>query len=147
MDEALRAIILNLLTHHNIMTLATVRPDGFPQATTVFYVNEGLTLYFATDPTSQKAGNIKLNNKVSVAIAGETENANKLKALSLSGIAAKVTDRTRVHDVQISLFKAVPRAKRFARRTLSSSSCIRLHQLQCRSWIMHLATERHFQSN
>jgi nitroimidazol reductase NimA-like FMN-containing flavoprotein (pyridoxamine 5'-phosphate oxidase superfamily) len=114
MDEALRAIILNLLSHHNIMTLATVRPDGFPQATTVYYVNDGLTLYFATDPTSQKAGNIKLNNKVSVAIAGETENANKLKALSLSGIAAKVTDPTRERDVQISLFKAVPAAKRFA---------------------------------
>lgn len=114
MDEALRAIILNLLSRHNIMTLATVRPDGFPQATTVYYVNDGLTLYFATDPASQKAGNIKLNNKVSVAIAGETQNANKLKALSLSGIAAKVTDQTQVHDLQISLFKAVPKAKRFA---------------------------------
>jgi nitroimidazol reductase NimA-like FMN-containing flavoprotein (pyridoxamine 5'-phosphate oxidase superfamily) len=114
MDEAIRAIILNLLSHHNIMTLATVRPDGFPQATTVYYVNEGLTLYFATDPASQKAGNIKLSNKVSVAIAGETENANKLKALSLSGIAAKITDPARVHDLQMSLFKAVPGAKRFA---------------------------------
>src|SRR5271167_4404151 len=114
MDEALRAIILNLLSRHNIMTLATVRPDGFPQATTVYYVNDGLTLYFATDPASQKAGNIKLNNKVSVAIAGETQNTNKLKALSLSGIAARVTDPTRVHDLQISLFKAVPQAKRFA---------------------------------
>ena len=114
MDETIRAIILNLLSHHNIMTLATVRPDGFPQATTVYYVNEGLTLYFATDPASQKAGNIKLNNKVSAAISGETENANKLKALSLSGIAAKVIDATRVHDVQMSLFTAVPRAKRFA---------------------------------
>ena len=114
MDEAQQVIILNLLAHHNIMTLATVRPDGFPQATFVYYINQDFRLYFATDPTSQKAGNIKLNNKVSVAISGETENANKLKALSLSGIAAKVTDPTRVHDVQISLFKAVPRAKRFA---------------------------------
>ena len=114
MDEALRAIILNLLSHHNIMTLATVRPDGFPQATTVYYVNDGLALYFATDPVSQKAANIMLNNKVSVAIAGETENANKLRALSLSGTAAKVTDSTRVHDLQIRLFKAVPQAKRFA---------------------------------
>ena len=92
MDEVQQAIILNLLARRNIMTLATVRPDGFPQATTVYYVNEGLTLYFATDPVSQKAANIMLNNKVSVAIAGETENANKLRALSLSGTAAKVTE-------------------------------------------------------
>jgi nitroimidazol reductase NimA-like FMN-containing flavoprotein (pyridoxamine 5'-phosphate oxidase superfamily) len=114
MDEALRAIIINLLSQHNIMTLATVRPDGFPQATTVYYVNDGLTLYFATDPASQKAGNIKLNNKVSVAIASETQNANKLKALSLSGIAAKVTNPSHVHHAQLSLFKAVPQAKRFS---------------------------------
>ena len=33
-----------------------------------------VTLYFATDATSQKAGNIKLNNKVSVAIDSERQN-------------------------------------------------------------------------
>jgi nitroimidazol reductase NimA-like FMN-containing flavoprotein (pyridoxamine 5'-phosphate oxidase superfamily) len=114
MDEAIKAIILNLLARHNIMTLATVRPDGFPQETTVYYVNDGLILYFATDPTSQKVGNIQLNNKVSVAITSETQNANKLRALSLSGTASRITDPTRVHDVQISLFQAVPQAKRFA---------------------------------
>ena len=80
----------------------------------MYYVNDGLTLYFATDPTSQKAGNIKLNNKVSVAITGETENAYKLKALSLSGTAAKVVDSERVRELQILLFKTIPAAKRFA---------------------------------
>jgi nitroimidazol reductase NimA-like FMN-containing flavoprotein (pyridoxamine 5'-phosphate oxidase superfamily) len=114
MDGAQKAIILNLLTHHKIMTLATVRPDGFPQATIVYYVNEGLTLYFATDPASQKAGNLKLNNKVSVTIAAETENPSKLKALSLSGTATKIVDPERLHAVQILLFRAVPGAKRFA---------------------------------
>lgn len=114
MDQAKRAIILDLLAHHNIMALATIRPDGFPQATTVYYVNDGLTLYFATDPTSQKAGNLKLNNKVSVAITGETENAYKLKALSLSGTAAKVVDPERVAEMQILLFKTIPAAKQFA---------------------------------
>ena len=114
MDEAQTAIILNLLAHHTIMTLATIRPDGFPQATTVYYINRGLTLYFATDPTSQKASNIKLNDKVSVAIAHETENANKLRALSLSGMAAKIHDAEQVRELQNSLFRAVPAAKRFA---------------------------------
>lgn len=114
MDDARRAIILNLLARHNIMTLATIRPDGFPQATIVHYVNEGFILYFATDRTSQKAGNLALNNKVSVAIASETQNAYKLKALSLSGIATKIVDPARALDLQLLLFKAVPVAKRFA---------------------------------
>ena len=69
MDEALRSKILEVLRRHHTMTLATIRPDGYPQATTVNYIHDDLTLYFATDATSQKAGNIKLNNKVSVAIA------------------------------------------------------------------------------
>jgi len=41
-----RFILEQLKTHHN-MSLATVRPDGYPQATTVAYANDGLTLYFA----------------------------------------------------------------------------------------------------
>ena len=46
MDEALRQQILGLLDRHRLMTIATNRSDGWPQATTVGYVNDGLTLYF-----------------------------------------------------------------------------------------------------
>jgi nitroimidazol reductase NimA-like FMN-containing flavoprotein (pyridoxamine 5'-phosphate oxidase superfamily) len=46
MEEGTRTKILTLLDQHRIMTVATLRPDGWPQATTVGYVNEGLTLYF-----------------------------------------------------------------------------------------------------
>jgi hypothetical protein len=43
MDDTVKRRILSLLDEH---TLATLRPDGWPQATTVGYVNDGLTLYF-----------------------------------------------------------------------------------------------------
>jgi hypothetical protein len=43
MDDAIRRKIVTLLDQHRIMTIATLRPDGWPQATTVGYVNEGLT--------------------------------------------------------------------------------------------------------
>jgi hypothetical protein len=35
-----------MLDQHRIMTVATLRPDGWPQATTVGYVNDGLTSIF-----------------------------------------------------------------------------------------------------
>lgn len=79
MDNALKVKILDVLEHHNVMTLATIRPDGFPQATTVNYVHDDLIMFFATDAASQKARNIKLNNKVSVAIASETQDLYKLR--------------------------------------------------------------------
>ena len=40
MDTALRTQIERSLAQHRVMTLATVRPDGWPQATTVGFAHE-----------------------------------------------------------------------------------------------------------
>jgi nitroimidazol reductase NimA-like FMN-containing flavoprotein (pyridoxamine 5'-phosphate oxidase superfamily) len=58
MDEEIRRRILKLLDEHRIMTIATLRPDGWPQATTVGYASEGLTIYFLCGRDSQKAANL-----------------------------------------------------------------------------------------
>lgn len=113
MDEALRSKVLDVLQRHHMMTLATIRPDGFPQATTVNYIHEGFNLYFATDAASQKAGNIKINNKVSVAIVSETENFYKLSALSLSGLATRIDEKQKAQELSLKLFRALPQSKRF----------------------------------
>ena len=116
MDEALNAKILDELQRHHMMALATIRPDGFPQATTVNYVHEDLILYFAADAASQKASNIKLNNKVSAAIASETHNFYKLRGLSLSGLAARVVDEQEAQRLSMKLFRALPQSRRFVPR-------------------------------
>jgi general stress protein 26 len=113
MDEALRSKILEVLPRHHTMTLATIRSDGYPQATTVNYIHDDLTLYFATDATSQKAGNIKLNNKVSVAIASETQNFYKLSGLSMSGVATRIDDKQRAEALSLRLFQTLPQSKRY----------------------------------
>lgn len=113
MDETLRAKILDVLHRHHMMTLATIRPDGYPQATTLNYIHDDLTLYFATDAASQKVGNIRLNNKVSVAITSETENFYKLLALSMSGTATWVSEKRRARELSLELFRKLPQSKRF----------------------------------
>jgi uncharacterized protein YhbP (UPF0306 family) len=113
MDEALRSNILEVLRRHHTMTLATIRPDGYPQATTINYIHDDLILYFATDATSQKAGNIRLNNKVSVAIASETQDFYKLRGLSMSGIATRVGEKRRAEELSLRLFRALPQSKRY----------------------------------
>jgi hypothetical protein len=55
MDDTLKSKILELLNQHRLMTIATNRPDGWPQATTVGYVNDGLTIYFLCSPQSGKS--------------------------------------------------------------------------------------------
>jgi len=112
MDEALRSRILEVLARQHIMTIATIRPDGYPQATTVNYVHDDLILYFATAATSQKAGNIKLNNKVSVAIVDPARDFHQLRGLSMSGTAARVQEKPRAEEFALRLFRKLPQSKR-----------------------------------
>ena len=58
MDAEIRKKILTILDQHRIMTIATLRPDGWPQATSVGHANEGLTRYFLCLRDSQKAANL-----------------------------------------------------------------------------------------
>lgn len=96
MDEELRKKILTLLDQHRIMTIATLRPDGWPQATTVGYVNEGLVLYFLCDflcgLDSQKAANLSRDDRVSLAIDHDTPNLMAIAGLSMAAHAKAVSD-------------------------------------------------------
>ena len=99
MDEAIRRKILALLDEHRIMTLATLRPDGWPQATTVGYVNEGLTLYFLCGKDSQKAANLARDHRVSLTIDHDTPDLTAITGLSMAAHAQAVTDRAEAEKV------------------------------------------------
>ena len=92
MDAALRQKILDLLAAHRIMTVATLRPDGWPQATTVGYVSEGLTLYFLCGLDSQKAANIARDDRVSITVASDPDDVMRITGLSIAGRAHPVLD-------------------------------------------------------
>lgn len=113
MDEALRSRIIEVLGRQHLMTVATVRPDGYPQATLVNYVHDDLIVYFATAATSQKADNIELNNKVSVSIFDRAQDFHNLHSLSMSGTAARVQENQRADEFASRLFSDVPQSRRF----------------------------------
>ena len=92
MDDAIRQQIQRLLDEHRIMTVATLRPDGWPQATTVGYVNEGLTLYFLCGPDSQKAKNIARDDRISLTIDHDTTDLMAITGLSMAAHARPVED-------------------------------------------------------
>jgi PPOX class probable F420-dependent enzyme len=92
MDEKLRRKILDILAEHRIMTVATLRPDGWPQATTVGYASDGLTLYFLCGLDSQKAANIARDERVSITIDHDTPQVMEISGLSLAGRAKQVKD-------------------------------------------------------
>jgi len=99
MDTSMRQKILALLDAHRIMTIATLRPDGWPQATTVGYVNEGLTLWFLCGLESQKARNLARDNRVSITIDHDTPDMMSITGLSMAARAHRVSDRAEAEKV------------------------------------------------
>lgn len=92
MNEEIRRKILKLLDQHRIMTIATLRADGWPQATTVGYASEGLTLYFACGHESQKSANLARDDRVSLTIDHDAPDVMKITGLSMAARAKVVTD-------------------------------------------------------
>lgn len=88
MKSATKQLILHLLADNDVMSFATVRPDGYPQATAVTYVHDGLTLYFVCDPRSQKVRNLARSHKVSLTINREEEDWRRIQGLSMGADAA-----------------------------------------------------------
>lgn len=93
---------LQILEDNRIMSIATVRPDGWPQSTIVGYANEGWRLYFLIYRSSQKFANIAHDNRVSVSIGHEPAQLRDIKAVYAGCCAREVTDtRERSHAWQL----------------------------------------------
>jgi nitroimidazol reductase NimA-like FMN-containing flavoprotein (pyridoxamine 5'-phosphate oxidase superfamily) len=109
MDEAMRQKILALLDQHRNMTIATLRPDGWPQATTVGYANDGLTLYFLCGLNSQKAVNLARDDRVSLTIDDDTPEVMEITGLSMAAHARPVTDQAEAEKALRMLMQKYPR--------------------------------------
>lgn len=107
MDDALKAQILAIMDAHRVMTIATLRPDGWPQATTVGFAHEGLALYFLCGPESQKAKNIVRDPRVSITIDHDEPQVMKIAGLSMAARATQIKDAKearRIMDLLISRY-------------------------------------------
>ena len=121
MDEAIRAKILELLEQHRLMTVATNRPDGWPQATTVGYINDGLTIYFLCGLQSQKAQNIARDNRVSLTIDHDTNDPMAITGLSMAAHAEQISGQDELAKVLDLLVRRYPGYAAFTPPKLESS--------------------------
>lgn len=93
----LKTKILQILDDHRVMTVATLRDDGWPQATMVGFVHDDLTLYFAVAQSSQKLANIERDGRVSIALGHEAP--TRLCGLSMAARAEPLTEMAEVDAV------------------------------------------------
>ena len=108
MDPSLQKQILTLLDEHRTMSLATLRPDGWPQATTVGFAHDGLTLYFLCGPDSQKASNLAIDDRVSLTIDRDTPQVMEITGLSMAARAQRVVDRAEAQKALQLLIQRYP---------------------------------------
>jgi PPOX class probable F420-dependent enzyme len=111
MEEAIRTKIGALLDQHRNMSVATLRPDGWPQATTVGYANDGLTLYFLCGRDSQKAANLARDNRVSLTIDDDTPEIMEITGLSMAARAEAVDDPAEAQKALRMLMQKYPEQK------------------------------------
>ena len=118
-DAELKARILAVLDENRIMCLATVRPDGWPQATLVGYAHDDLTLYFAVSAVSQKLENIRRDPRVSIAIG--QDDRDHIRGLSMAALASVVSDPGEVERLNRLLSLRYPEQIVFSPQGISSA--------------------------
>lgn len=106
MKKEFKKQIVDLLGQHRIMTIATNREDGWPQATVVSYANDGLIVYCQIARNTQKYANIARDPRVSIAIAKDVPQPLQIRGLSIAARAEEVTDSgEREHAIEILLHR------------------------------------------
>lgn len=126
MTPKLRRTILDLLKRHNLMSIATVRPDGYPQSTTVTYVHDDLALYFACDRSSQKVRNLRRSRKVSLTIDRDAADWSRIRALSMGGLGQLVERPSERKRAFALLSRKFPAFKRMSDEDVAATAVVKV---------------------
>lgn len=114
MDKPTEEFILGIIDNARDLTLATLRDDGYPQATTVSYAHDGMTIYIGVGKDSQKARNIRHNNKVSLTINADYKDWKHIKGLSMGALAEILEDDRQIAQAADCMLKRFPQAIEWA---------------------------------
>ena len=111
MKHRLQEQIIEILDRCPDMTIATVRPDGAPQATVVSFVHDGMLIYFGCGAHSQKAANIAGEPRVSLTVTPAYENWWSIRGLSIAAVAEEVTTKGELENVGKLMLQRFPQIR------------------------------------
>jgi hypothetical protein len=87
----MKETLLQFLDNHNTMSLATSRGNN-PFAASLFYANDGLIIYFLSNPDSDHSINFSQNPNVAITINQDYSDWRMIKGLQINGKAYKVSE-------------------------------------------------------
>lgn len=121
-----REKIVSILGAAADLTLATNRPDGYPQATTVSFVNDGLTLYFGTWDKSQKAQNLARDDRVSGTVDLAHKHWGEVQGISFGGRARRVEEAAEQAKVSALMLRKFPQLGEMLAQVSSEMALFRI---------------------
>jgi hypothetical protein len=90
-EEAVKDRLRWFLAAHTCMTLATMGPDGAPQAAAVFFAaDEALNLYFLSSPSSRHSQNLTREPRVAATVHADGQAWQTIRGLQIEGTAHQV---------------------------------------------------------
>jgi Pyridoxamine 5'-phosphate oxidase len=114
MKDALEAKAVEILEASRDVAIATIRPDGFPQNTTVSFVHDGLTLFIGVGSDSQKARNMRRDSRVSLTLTPPYSDWNHIRGLSMAAKAAEMTTAEESAEIVGLMLKRFPQIANMA---------------------------------
>ncbi|CAN5529716.1 pyridoxamine 5'-phosphate oxidase family protein [soil metagenome] len=132
-----------LLDENQVMSLATNRPDGWPQVTPVNYLHHGGALYFVVSRSSQKLANIQRDGRVSIMIGGTGK--SRERGLSMAAMVTEVVDVGRIAQFNALLW-STPAGAAFAPHPTESSIAVLMATPQIISLIDYAKPPGHAQT-
>lgn len=108
LDAVASDLIEHIFTQAADMTLATLRQDGSPHASTVNFVNLDRLLYTAISLDSGKAHDVAHDSRVALTINLPYARWADILGVSINGTAAFVVDRQELAAASAALRKKLP---------------------------------------
>ena len=95
MADDLEKQIAEFIGKCHLCTIATVSADGQPSASTMYFKNSGLDIYFNTGKDSEKIRNIRENPRVAIVMQGDgptPQSDRNIKGIQCTGKASVLPD-------------------------------------------------------
>jgi uncharacterized protein YhbP (UPF0306 family) len=110
--ETLRASARAYLAAQHTLTLATCGPDG-PWAATLFYAEDGFTLYVVSDPATRHGQHVAANPNVAATISAAERDWRAIKGIQLEGRCDPVRDAAEARRAREVYLRKFPFAAPF----------------------------------
>jgi hypothetical protein len=114
MGHAATDEIAAILREGKDLTLATLMPDGAPQATTVSYASEGFEVYFGCGAASRKAQNLAADPRVALTVNLPYQDWMQIRGLALSGRAERLTGGDDIAHASVLFLEKFPDVAQYA---------------------------------